>query len=95
MVIRAPTIQDVLPDLVKFVGALPILGHNVRFDIAFLRRLGVFRNNPTLDTYELASVLLPSAGRYNLGALTKALGVPFARHITAPWQMPRPRVGFT
>ncbi len=77
MVIRAPSIQDVLPDLVKFVGTLPILGHNVRFDISFLRRLGVFRNNPTLDTYEMASVLLPGAGRYNLGALTKALGVPF------------------
>lgn len=76
MVLRAPYIEDVLPDLVKFVGNLPILGHNVRFDISFLRRQGVFRNNILLDTYDLASVLLPGAGRYNLGALTKALAVP-------------------
>lgn len=77
MVIRAPSIHEVLPDLKSFVGDAPILGHNIRFDLSFLNRQGLFRNNSILDTYEMASVLIPNAGRYNLGALTQALSIPF------------------
>jgi ATP-dependent DNA helicase DinG len=32
--------------------------------------------NDVVDTYEMASVLLPSASRYNLGALGQLLGIP-------------------
>lgn len=77
MVIRAPSIREILPDLKRFVGDSPILGHNIRFDLSFLNRQGLFRNNSILDTYEMASVLMPSAGRYNLGALAQALSIPF------------------
>jgi len=77
MVLRSPSIRDVLPDLEAFVGNSPILGHSIRFDLGFLRRLKILRENDTLDTYEMASVLLPNAGRYNLGALAQALGVPY------------------
>jgi DNA polymerase-3 subunit epsilon/ATP-dependent DNA helicase DinG len=77
MVLQAPSIREVLADLSDFVGNAPILGHNVRFDLAFLRKQGIFKNNPILDTYEMAGVLAPSAGRYNLGALAQALGVPY------------------
>jgi ATP-dependent DNA helicase DinG len=77
MVLRAPMIHDVLDDLQTFVGNSPVLGHNVRFDLAFLRRYGVLHNNTSLDTYEMAAVLLPGASRYNLGSLTQALGVPY------------------
>ena len=42
----------------------------------FLRNYGLFRTNETLDTYEIASVLLPAAGRYNLGALGQLLNIP-------------------
>lgn len=76
MVLEAPSIQDILPELRHFVGELPILGHNVRFDLSFLRNYGLFRGNDVLDTYEIASVLLPSAGRYNLGALGQTLNIP-------------------
>lgn len=77
MVLRAPSIHDILPELKNFVGDTPILGHNIRFDLSFLNRQGLFRSNPTLDTYEMAAVLIPDAGRYNLGALTQALSIPF------------------
>jgi len=77
MVIRAPSIREVLADLKNFVGDKPILGHNIRFDLSFLNRQGLFRNNSILDTYEMASVLIPNAGRYNLGALSQALSIPF------------------
>lgn len=75
MVLEAPPIQEVLTDLRQFVGDLSILGHNVGFDLSFLRRYGLFRGNDTRDTYEIAAVMLPSAGRYNLGALGQALNV--------------------
>ena len=76
MVIHAPPIQAVLGDLARFAGEAPILGHSVRFDLSFLRRQNILRRNDILDTYELASVLLPTAGRYNLKALAQILGIP-------------------
>lgn len=77
MLLRAPAVKDVLPDLVRFIGDAPILGHSIGFDLSFLRRQGkdLFAGNDIIDTYELASILLPDAGRYNLGALAQALGV--------------------
>ncbi len=75
MVRGAPPIRDVLEDLDHFVGDAPILGHNVRFDLSFLRKQGVFRHNEPLDTYDMAAILLPTAGRYNLGALAQFLGI--------------------
>jgi DNA polymerase-3 subunit epsilon/ATP-dependent DNA helicase DinG len=76
MVRSAPSLRDVLPDLDQFVGDLPVLGHNVRFDLGFLRKAGILRTNDPLDTYDMAAVLMPSAGRYNLGALAQALSIP-------------------
>jgi DNA polymerase-3 subunit epsilon/ATP-dependent DNA helicase DinG len=76
MLAGAPRITQVLPDLEALVGDLPILGHNVQFDLDFLRRKGLFHLNEALDTYDLASVLLPSAARYGLGALASFLEVP-------------------
>ena len=76
MVLRAPPVKAVLSELTKFISDAPILGHNVNFDLGFLRRHKILNSNEPLDTYELASVLLPGAGRYNLGALAQALKVP-------------------
>ncbi len=76
MVRGAPRIQEVLDDLEAFVGDLPVLGQNVRFDLGFLQKQHVLLLNDVLDTYEMASVLLPTASRYNLGALGQLLGVP-------------------
>jgi DNA polymerase-3 subunit epsilon/ATP-dependent DNA helicase DinG len=76
MVRQAPRLRDIAHELTSFVGDAPILGHNVSFDIKFLRKAGLFEYQQTLDTYELASVLMPTATRYNLGALGKQLGIP-------------------
>jgi len=75
MVRNAPPIRAVVQELADFVGDAPVLGHNVRFDLSFLQRYGLFELNEFLDTYELASVLLPDASRYNLGALGQLLGI--------------------
>jgi len=76
MVRQAPMIRDVLDELGAFVGDALILGHNIQFDLSFLRKFKLFELNETVDTYELAAVLMPSASRYNLGALGLQLGIP-------------------
>jgi DNA polymerase-3 subunit epsilon/ATP-dependent DNA helicase DinG len=76
MVLEAPPIRAILSELQDFVGDSPILGHNVGFDVSFLRRQKILVGNDLIDTYEMASVLMPSAGRYNLSALGQALNVP-------------------
>ena len=75
MVRNAPPLKAVLQELVDFVGNAPVLGHNVRFDLSFLQKHKILLDNDVLDTYELASVLMPTASRYNLGALGRQMGV--------------------
>ncbi len=76
MVRFAPLLQDVRQDLEAFVGDALVLGHNVQFDLGFLQNRGILQYSDWIDTYALASVLMPTAGRYNLGALALALNVP-------------------
>ncbi|NJL94213.1 MAG: DEAD/DEAH box helicase [Anaerolineae bacterium] len=73
---RAPSIHQVLSQVSRFIGNAPIVGHRVEFDMAMLLEAEkVPRKNPLIDTYELASVLLPTAPRYNLGSLVQHLGL--------------------
>ena len=76
MVRSAPTAEEVLPQLSDFVNDTPVIGHNVRFDLSFLNKAGILTENPVIDTYEMASVVLPAEGRYNLRALGQSLAVP-------------------
>ncbi|MBI9048583.1 MAG: DEAD/DEAH box helicase [Anaerolineaceae bacterium] len=75
MVANASQIHDVIPEFAAFVGDDPVLGHNVQFDLSFLNKHNILNANKSIDTYELAAVLLPGASRYNLGALGQQLGI--------------------
>ena len=75
MVMNAPLLTDVYSDFERFVGDSPILGQNIGFDISFFYRFDGLKQNPLVDTYELAAVLLPTAPRYGLGSLCHQLGV--------------------
>ena len=75
MVTKAPHILDVLDEVSEFVGSDTIVGHNIGFDLGFLRRYKILTRNRCTDTYELASVLLPRAGRYKLSALAEQFGI--------------------
>ncbi len=68
--VGAPPVQAVLPKLLAFAGDSPWMAHNISFDASFLNQRGILQNNLRIDTYELASVLLPRAPRYNLTSLT-------------------------
>lgn len=74
---RAPSFHSLIPSLTRFVGETPIVGHSVFFDMQFLQRAGVRLQNPTLDTFELASILIPYAARYSLAQLAHELGIEY------------------
>ncbi|GCF08849.1 exonuclease domain-containing protein [Dictyobacter arantiisoli] len=81
-VIGAPPFSAVARKLQHFLGDFPIVGHSIPFDASFLRMRGIARTNPLVDTFEMATVLLPSLVSYNLGQVASALGVqvPADRH---------------
>ncbi|MFW5772502.1 MAG: helicase C-terminal domain-containing protein [Phototrophicaceae bacterium] len=75
-VISAPSIQAVLPQISAFVGSAPVIAHNISLDMGFMQeRHHILLNNRRIDTYDLASVLLPGAARYNLNSLTTQVGI--------------------
>lgn len=76
--IGVPQFESIAKELQHFIGDYPIVGHSIPFDVGFLRRRGLVRQNPLIDTFELATVLLPSLPSYNLGQVADALGVTVA-----------------
>jgi len=71
----APPLQQILPELETFFGQRPVIAHNAQFDVGFMRKYGLLDANAVLDTYKLASILLPTAARYSLGSLTADAGI--------------------
>jgi len=72
---RAPRFGQVAGELRRFVGSHPIVGHNVSFDLSFLRSYDLLLDNQAVDTFELASILVPHAARYSLSRLGESLGL--------------------
>jgi DNA polymerase-3 subunit epsilon len=77
MVADARSMVEVLPLLEEFVEGSVLVGHNVRFDCAFVAaaRRGVPLPNPVLDTLKLARTLVPGLRRYRLASLVSHFGV--------------------
>lgn len=72
--------DDVVPELVKFIGDAIIIGHNVQFDMGFinehLKRLGLpALKNQTIDTIEIAKRYLLLAS-YRLSNVAAYLKIP-------------------
>ncbi|HTI14590.1 MAG TPA: exonuclease domain-containing protein [Dictyobacter sp.] len=80
--VGAPPFSAIAKKLHYFLGDYPIVGHSIPFDVGFLRQRGIARTNPLVDTFEMATVLLPSLSSYNLGQVAESLGVrvPQDRH---------------
>ena len=71
----APRLQEVAPTVVRFVGSDPVVGQSISLDLECLAAAGIRLANPILDTYELASILLPGLPSYDLGTIARALDV--------------------
>ena len=76
---NAPGFSTVHSDLREFIGASPIVGQNVAFDLGFLEKNHINLSNPSYDTQELASILLPSLKRYSLSSLARSLAIEHIR----------------
>ena len=72
----AQPFHAVAPDFVRFVKSYPVVGHSVGFDIRMLGAQGLRLPQPSHDTFELATLLLPGQPSYNLSALAAALAIP-------------------
>jgi DNA polymerase-3 subunit epsilon/ATP-dependent DNA helicase DinG len=71
----APSMFEISKPLVNLIGSHTLIGHNVAFDVKFLNRQGLLMGHSALDTFEMASILLPEAPRYSLGLLAEMLGI--------------------
>ncbi|MCD4817325.1 MAG: DEAD/DEAH box helicase family protein [Candidatus Cloacimonetes bacterium] len=65
------SLTSVLPDLKTFIGNLPVICHNISFDIGFLNEklsnCGISRiTNKLFDTVELARIYLPFISNHKL-----------------------------
>ena len=75
----APPLADVAGKFLAFLGSLPLVGHNVAFDMAFLAKAGLGLPNPRYDTQDMASVFIPNADGYALTGLAGELGISHGR----------------
>ena len=71
----APSFASIAADLEDFLGDHPIVGQHVSFDLNFLARRGLRPPGPVYDTFELASVLLPTRTGYSLRDLARDFAV--------------------
>ncbi len=71
----APTMRSLMGRILALVANHPIVAHSVEMDQQFLRRHGLLVNNLPIDTFELAGIAMPGAGRYSLANLAERLGI--------------------
>ncbi|NDP59131.1 MAG: 3'-5' exonuclease [Oxalobacteraceae bacterium] len=82
MVDRAPPVEQVMPELVRFIGSDALAAHNVSFDEKFLlaesARLGIVPAHAgVICSVKLSRRVFPGLRSYALGALANSLGIRF------------------
>jgi hypothetical protein len=64
--------------IAEFIGDAVILGHNVEFDINFLKANGIdLTSHKTIDTFKLAQIFFFKERSLNLGHLSDVIGKSF------------------
>lgn len=85
MVKDAPTEEEVLPQILEFIGEHPIVAHNAIFDYSFLNEASLRHYNKELtneriDTQHMFKEVYPDLESHGLEALTKKFNVEFTKH---------------
>lgn len=87
MLADAPPIEEVLPELGRFAEDTILVGHNLAFDLQFLRTAArstqVALTQPALDTLLLDVALYPAQADHTLEAIAARLGVSIVGRHTA------------
>lgn len=84
MVLKAPVIEDILPDFLKFCEGCVLIAHNASFDAGFIeencKRQGIATDFTVGDTVSMARILLPTLSKFKLDHVAKALQIPLENH---------------
>ncbi len=84
MVKDAPSIKTIFPQLLAYIGDMPIVAHNADFDVSFIReearKHGLDITNPIVDTLYLSRLLLKDIKRHKLNLVAEALSVNLENH---------------
>lgn len=75
-----PKYREVLPNFYKFLGDAPVVAHNSSFDwdrflLFFLKKVGIYPKNQTIDTLALSRKYLKSDEGYRLEKVCERIGV--------------------
>ncbi len=82
MLVGKPNEEEVVKRFKDFIGDLPLVAHNAKFDISMLEmayykyNLGVL-NNPVIDTLEISRTMDRDYAKHSLSALVKRYAIPF------------------
>ena len=85
LVRNAPRFEDVAQQVYNFLNDELIVGHNVRFDIGFLKKkfsetLSMDFDNKYVDTIFLCKKVFPDFESYGLENISKELGIESEHH---------------
>lgn len=80
MVRGAPSMDDILPEFLKFINGSVLVAYNAGFDLGFLEaalgdRKELLKDYYVIDALTLARRLFHGIGRYNLGNVSRSLGL--------------------
>ena len=75
MVVSSPKEEEIVGELISFIGEMPLVAHNIHFDIKFLSQLSNLAGseeikNAQYDTLQLARSVLFDQPVFNLSALS-------------------------
>jgi DNA polymerase-3 subunit alpha (Gram-positive type) len=84
MLKSAPSIEQILPSFMEFLGEGIFVAHNAEFDSGFIRRetikLGISFDNKILDTLALSRIVFSKLKNHRLNTLAKELNIKMGSH---------------
>lgn len=77
MVKNAPQVEEVMPNLIEFIGNSKIVAHNANFDYKFIQNYSrnAFSKNTLIDTVQLGRKMYPNLPNHKLGTIAKHIGI--------------------
>ncbi|MFA6236223.1 MAG: 3'-5' exonuclease [Bacteriovorax sp.] len=85
MVQNAPKLVEILPEMKEFLGELPIVAHNAKFDLGFIV-MGLQREKIKLSSAliycscKMSRVVHKEVANHKLGTLVEAFNIPLVNH---------------